>query len=1291
MSQTCDHLAFLPLNFLIVIRNLLMSEPSSRPVLLFAFATEDSTIHVEEEARAIQASLQPVSGESGLCDLELPPFLKLTDIVEVFQRNRNRVSVFHYAGHANGSELLLRTALGTGAGARGLSQIVRGHSGLKLVFLNGCSTERQVDLWIAAGVPCVIATTQAVNGEVAKNFAARFYKGLATGASIRSAYDEAAGEATASCRGNTRLLYCDEESTEAGESMHGHWPWFIRTAPGAEWVEEWNLPDAAGDPLALLPVPQSGPLPDSPYPGLRRFTSADVAIFFGRGQEVRRLYERVTSRSSAPILLLHGQSGVGKSSILEAGLIPRLQQSYNGSEVWDVVTIRLDPARGVLDSLRLAFVEDLCNDEGKAIRSADAWRAREARTGRPLLVVLDQLEEAFTHASGPAPADWEQFVADLAEIFSDRNAAPRGRLILSFRTEWFSRINSRLQGLWKSEVFLDCLNAAGIHEAIEGPARNRDLHQHYSLTIEKGLSLRIATELLADSEASVAPTLQILMKKLWDEAQRESRQPNITESLYRRHRGTLGDFVRMQIQAIISDQSLSAAAKKSIEAGLLLDFLECHVTPELTSRHQTLKALLLGDLQAVPPCPPRYPGRDAVIAELRNSCIDHYLLIQPDSGSNAEAEPASRLAHDSLAMHIHNLYQSSEAAGPRARRILEQRALEKAQGIHDDLDATSLKAIDEGIAGMRALTTDEDQIVQGGRRARQFRRLLIASGLMVAILTITAFQWTQYTSKLEPVFQSPPEQVSEGLAIAGQHPWISGRRAAEVFEEFKSEKSSRQSLRAAMILVDVGRVESEHRRRIVAEAGTIDSAIELPEFLAINKVILKDSQASEENRKSWSAEFASQLQNPRSPVVLTALLLSLNYAEQIPQEWYLPSENQEKRTRLIAELSDWLPLNELDRFIRDVDVKDEKATSHLKAVLCLAMAEAPEEKRKEWWSNRSSQDCFDLAAFADSPSAAMRSAGQLLMRRMELMQSQSEANTLSGISAQSGSSGERKSFSIEYPKGDPEQAEWVTFRIRQARLDFVRIPARSQEKKSDIKPFWMSATEVSAELFDVFRSEQPECWSKISGRPPVIPAEGAAKANDPATHINWSEALTFCNWCSVTCGLPQCYSLNGERRAEFECFKGASGDVNLLASQGSDQNGFRLPNSGEWEHACQAGSTTRYHFGDQDQFENREILGRHAWFSENSWTRSPQTGLARRVHLCASKLPNAWGLFDMMGNVHEWCWTDNAASSQMLRSGSVEANRHECVSGDTTPVPMELLRINSRGNGLRLVIDRLPR
>ena len=255
-----------------------MKDSRVRPILLFAFAVEDSTIQVEEEARAIQSALADVSRTARLCDIEIPPFLKLHDLVDVFQQNRNRVSIFHYAGHADGAALMLRTAQGTSANATGMAMTVQGQSGLKLVFLNGCSTENQVSHWIAAGVQCVIATTQRVNGEVARKFAARFYKGLATGASIKVAYDEAVGEATATCGGKSRLVYADDENDAALEAESGRWPWFLQTAPCAEAVLDWNLPDAAGDPLALLPSAFNGSLPNAPYPSLRRSTAAESCL-----------------------------------------------------------------------------------------------------------------------------------------------------------------------------------------------------------------------------------------------------------------------------------------------------------------------------------------------------------------------------------------------------------------------------------------------------------------------------------------------------------------------------------------------------------------------------------------------------------------------------------------------------------------------------------------------------------------------------------------------------------------------------------------------------------------------------------------------------------------------------------------------------------------------------------------------------------------------------------------------------------------------------------------------------
>ncbi len=110
--------------------------------------------------------------------------------------------------------------------------------------------------------------------------------------------------------------------------------------------------------------------------------------------------------------------------------------------------------------------------------------------------------------------------------------------------------------------------------------------------------------------------------------------------------------------------------------------------------------------------------------------------------------------------------------------------------------------------------------------------------------------------------------------------------------------------------------------------------------------------------------------------------------------------------------------------------------------------------------------------------------------------------------------------------------------------------------------------------------------------------------NAPLNQMNWSDAAMYCNDRSYAEGLEECYD-----EATWDC--------NFLA------NGYRLPTEAEWEYACRAGTQTEYSFGN-----NKSQLDSYAWYERNS---------SQKAHIIGQKKPNPWGLYDMHGNVSEWC------------------------------------------------------
>jgi len=196
------------------------------------------------------------------------------------------------------------------------------------------------------------------------------------------------------------------------------------------------------------------------------------------------------------------------------------------------------------------------------------------------------------------------------------------------------------------------------------------------------------------------------------------------------------------------------------------------------------------------------------------------------------------------------------------------------------------------------------------------------------------------------------------------------------------------------------------------------------------------------------------------------------------------------------------------------------------------------------------------------------------------------------------------------PEGGPlsrRNSEWSENSLG---MTMVRIPGGQFRRAAPeskvvtppavaVAPFLLCDREVSNAAFSRFRAEarQLEDWR---GDPQVGPGP-----EHPVNSVSWEDAVLFVNWLSRREGLPEYYEKRG----------------GTWSVPDRDGKGYRLPTEIEWEYACLCGSTGAYAFGD-----GVALLGRYAVFGSEYQTAA-----------CGSRLPNGWGLFDMHGNLWEWC------------------------------------------------------
>lgn len=248
--------------------------------------------------------------------------------------------------------------------------------------------------------------------------------------------------------------------------------------------------------IAALVDPRAARSSSCPFPGLSAFAREDAAQYFGRTAELDEVVERLRANSLVPIV---GPSGIGKSSFVNAALIPRLEDGdWNvialrpGSAPFERITAAIG-ARGAASSLR-------DNPDQLAVLLGSLV----SRIGERVLIYLDQFEETFTLA----PAESVAFCECIARA---ANSDESWRFVLTIRDDFLGRLaeSAQMRRHLGAVISLAPLSRADLEIAIAGPLANAELAPD-----DPELVARIVADV--SGQAACLPLLQFTCQSLWE-------------------------------------------------------------------------------------------------------------------------------------------------------------------------------------------------------------------------------------------------------------------------------------------------------------------------------------------------------------------------------------------------------------------------------------------------------------------------------------------------------------------------------------------------------------------------------------------------------------------------------------------------------------------------------------------------------------------------------------------------------------------------------------------------------
>lgn len=478
---------------------------------------------------------------------------------------------------------------------------------------------------------------------------------------------------------------------------------------------------------------------NSPYQGLKPFQLKDKEFFFGRDQLITWLFEKIDNNN---LVLLLGKSGSGKSSLVRAGLIPKLQRLL-GKKFYDFT---LTPDKDPFESLHISLINGgyshkdakmaLAGKSNTLTQVVQSLKKSESKW----LIFIDQFEEIFTTCPEDKRKNFIEGIVRLAKSKDDSVM-----IILTMRSEFMDNLTS-YTNLWKilegHHKFVTDLQDDELRLAIEQPAAKN------GVVFEEGLVEEIIKNVLG--QAGSLPLLQYTLDLLWEKDDVTGR--TLHKDKYRQIGGVRGALEQRVTEIYEAFTKEEKVAVKQIFLKLVdITSLAKDGISTVVSRRAYLSEFT-----------------DETVKRILKKLIDEHKLLVSDDKDNKQ-QPTVELAHESLIYSWKELTQWIEDS--KEALIIRNRLADDVQAWKNKQKHNHNKAEDELWSGSKLervlefrrenffelkfltnLTSEENEFIdtsvevrERAEKEKQKIRQRIFGGLITGLLIVSGFGvWAEY-------------------------------------------------------------------------------------------------------------------------------------------------------------------------------------------------------------------------------------------------------------------------------------------------------------------------------------------------------------------------------------------------------------------------------------------------------------------------------------------------------------------------------------------------------------------